>query len=105
MPKPWTSEAPGRCVAPLYPGRWPLVYYARALELFDVCELSMGGYTLGTSADDRRLPASFGGYRDAVTGDEVREKSMTLRGFELRALVRDLQPGVHFQKAQSPVRR
>lgn len=48
MPSPWTREAPGRCVAPLYPGRWPLVYYAKALELFDVRELSMGGYTLGT---------------------------------------------------------
>lgn len=48
MPSPWKTEAPGRCVAPLYPGRWPLVYYARALELFDVRELSMGGYTLGT---------------------------------------------------------
>jgi len=137
MPPPWTSEAPGRCVAPLYPGRWPLVYYAKALELFDVRELSMGGYTLGThgvedmvcewTAAFRALPAvrftdvrrqgdvivrsaeaegrhwlyvlntsekpvlflsSLAPYRDAVTGERGPDKTLLLRGFELKAFVR-----------------
>ncbi len=89
MPKPWTCEAPGRCVAPLYPGRWPLLYYAKALELFDVKELSMGGYTLGTHGIEslvrewtlafRSLPAVS--FKEVSRKDDVVLRTAEAEGF------------------------
>ena len=82
MPKPWTKEALGRCTAPLYPGRWALLYYARALELFDVKELSIGGYTLGTHGIEdmvREWTRAFQSLPDADFKKTRRDGSVLVR--------------------------
>ncbi|HRU19713.1 MAG TPA: hypothetical protein P5125_05080 [Kiritimatiellia bacterium] len=82
MPAPWKNEAPGRCTAPLYPGRWPLVYYARALALFDMKEVSIGGFTLGTHGIEdlvRTWTASFRCLPLVDFGEEMRFDDVILR--------------------------